>query len=128
MIDKSKVDLITLREREFFRLAWVYRWIGWICGWGTTVLASTATLWVKEYPEQHSVAFWCGLLAAMLAAINSTVKPEVWADAYYKGHIILDQATGNAILDDNLTPDYLQRALEAAESGLPGATVLVKKI
>ncbi|HUA35186.1 MAG TPA: hypothetical protein VMA09_16370 [Candidatus Binataceae bacterium] len=47
------------------------------------------------------------------------MKPEVWANAYYKGHIVLEQAIGNYVLG-KATSDDLGQAWHVAQQGLPG--------
>jgi hypothetical protein len=69
------------------------------------------------------MALWlgCGFIAAILIAINQIVKPDQWADAYYRGHVLLESAIGDHALG-RATPQALSDAWRQAESGLPGAS------
>lgn len=113
------VNFLKEQHRVYFRQAWVYRWISWICGWGASVIAALGGVWAGLYPSDHTLSIWTGLTAAVLTGIVQTVKPELWADAYYRGHLLLEQAIGDYSLG-NATVEDLKEAWHQAEAGLPG--------
>lgn len=119
-IPQTGLDFLKQQDHVYFRQAWIHRWISWICGWGGSALAAFGGIWINLHPTDHTVAVWSGLIAASLTAIVQTVKPDVWADAYYRGHILLEQAIGDHVLG-KATVEDLQNAWHQAQSGMPGA-------
>ena len=85
--DEGLQYLIT-QDGYFNRSAWILRWIGWITGFGTAVLAAFAGVAPRLFPNDSSVSVWTGLIAAALAGITQVVKPEAWADAYYRDTLL----------------------------------------
>jgi hypothetical protein len=118
--EQQGVEFLKQQDYIFFRQAWINRWIGWICGWGGTALAAFGGIWVKGHPNDGTFLMWTGLIAAALTGVTQTVKPEVWADAYYRGHLLLEQVIGDHVMG-KATPDDLQKAWHLAQGGLPGA-------
>ena len=45
----------------------------------------------------------------------------MWADAYYRGHLILEQVVGDELFGKASTDD-LRDAWHMAQSGMPGAS------
>ena len=114
------LDYLITQDGYFARNAWILRWIGWITGFGTAVLAAFAGVAPRLYPNELKVSAWTGLIAAALAGINQVVKPEAWADAYYRGHLTLEMAIGDYKLR-RATGEDLSNAWRQAQGGLPGA-------
>lgn len=116
------IDFLKKQDAVFARNAWMHRWLGWICGWGGTVIAALGAASLKLFDGEHShtVPVWCGFAAAALTGVNQTIKPDVWADAYYRGHLLLEEAIGDHLLG-KATADDLTKAWHRAQSGLPGA-------
>jgi len=108
------------QDGYFNRGAWILRWIGWITGFGTAVLAAFAGVAPKLFPNHSSVSIWIGIIAAALVGITQVVKPEAWADAYYRGHLTLQMALGDYKLG-RATGEDLSNAWRQAQGGLPGA-------
>jgi hypothetical protein len=117
---RAGIEFLKQQEHIYFRQAWIHRWIGWICGWGGSALAAFGGIWLSTHPDDHTVPLWSALIAAALTAVVQVVKPELWANAYYKGHIVLEQVLGDYVLG-KATSDDLQQARHTAQQGLPGA-------
>lgn len=117
----SGIEFLKKQDAIFFRNAWIHRWTGWICGWGAAFVASVGALDPKLFGDSHNFAVWSGFIAAALIGVDKTVKPDVWADAYYRGHLILEQAIGDHTFG-KATADDLSLAWHIAQSGMPGAT------
>lgn len=115
------IEFLKAQDHIFFRQSWIHRWISWICGWGGSAVAAFGGLWATIHPEDHTIPLWAGLVAASMIAIIQTVKPELWADAYYKGHIVLEQVIGDHYLGQ-ATPEDLRDAWHLAQSCLPGGS------
>ena len=120
-IRKEGIDFIKEQHAVYVRQAWIYRWISWICGWGAAVLAVASGVLAKlsSGGDTGSVVA-TSLVTAGLAGIVQIVKPEVWADAYYRGHLLLEEAMGDYALG-NASKESVMEAWHAAERGLPGA-------
>jgi len=114
------VEFLKQQDSIFMRNSWLYRWTGWICGWGAGVVAALGAADPKALGLQNA-AVWGGFIAAALIAVDKTVKCDVWADAYYRGHLILEQAIGDHILG-KATAEDLSDAWHTAQSGMPGAS------
>ncbi len=118
---QAGLEYIQKQDHIYFRQAWVHRWISWICGWGAGVLAASGVVtlsWATN--DNHAVPFWCGIASAGLTAVTQTVKPDLWANAYYRGHLLLEQAIGDHVLG-NATAEDLMNAWHQAQGGMPGA-------
>lgn len=117
-----------LRQQDYIyaRNSWVARWVGWLCGWGASALAAFGGISTKIFPGSDNLTLWCGFVAAILIAINQVIKPEAWADAYYRGHLLLEGAIGDHALG-KATTQSLSDAWHQAESGLPGAATNLPK-
>lgn len=114
------------QDGYFARNAWTLRWIGWITGFGTVVFATFAGVATKLYPNDSTVSAWTAVAAAALAGINQVVKPEVWADAYYRGHLTLEMAIVDYKLGSASGED-LSNAWRQAQGGLPEAGLPKRK-
>lgn len=121
--DSLERGVAFLRQQDsiYARNAWVARWVGWLCGWGGSALAAFAGVSTKLFKDSENLPVWCGLIAALLIAVNQVIKPESWADAYYRGHLLLEGAIGDYALG-KATPEALSDAWHQAENGLPGAS------
>ena len=113
------VDFIKAQHAVFQRNAWIARWAGWICGWGSASLAIFAGVAGNLIEHEATAHIWAGLLGGILAAVNQTIRFESWADAYYKGHLILETALGDHELG-SITAAELSAAWHQAEANLPG--------
>ena len=118
--NQAGIEFLKQQDHVFFRQAWIHRWTSWICGWGGSALAAFGGIWVNLHPEDHTIPVWSGLIAASLTAVVQAVKPDLWADAYYRGHLLLEQVIGDHVLG-KATTDDLQEAWHQAQSGMPGA-------
>jgi hypothetical protein len=93
---QSGISFLEKQDSIYARNAWLDLYAGWICGWGAAVLAAFTAVSARLYPDSPKIPIWTGLLAAALVSITQTVKPEVWADAYYRGHILIENVVGDA--------------------------------
>ena len=120
-VDRAEAIAFIKEQNDIYgRTAWIDRCCGWLCGWGATTLASLAALSAsgKIFEKHPTYPVWFGFTAAALTAINQTVKFEVLADAYYKGHIVLDTVLGSFKFG-KATIDDLDEAWKQAQAGLP---------
>ena len=111
--------LLRKQDLIYARNAWIARWVGWICGWGGAALAALGGASTKLYPNDDTLPVWCGLTAAAPVAMNQIFKPDTWAEAYYRGHLLLEEAIGDCELGKG-SKDGLVDAWHRAQSGLPG--------
>jgi hypothetical protein len=115
------VEFLTKQDAIFMRNAWVYRWTGWICGWGAVVVAVLGASDPHGLGPNHNAAVWGGFMAAALAAVDKTIRCDVWADAYYRGHLVLEEVIGDHVLG-KATREDLADAWHIAQSGMPGSS------
>lgn len=113
------LEFVTAREAEYRRNARVYRGLGWVFGWGSSVVAAFGAVAGNLIDGEKHAHVWAGFIAAALAAVNQTVKFDLWADAYFRGHILLQTALGDLALG-KATPADLSAAWDDAQAGLPG--------
>ena len=123
---QSGINFLTQQNAIYARNAWLDRYAGWILGWGAAVLAAFTAVSAKLFPNSTRLPIWTGLLAAALVSVTQTVKPEVWADAYYRGHILIENVLGDAAIG-KATADDLSNAWHQAQGGLPGVTPALQK-
>ena len=41
------IDFLKKQDAVFARNAWMHRWLGWVCGWGGTVVAALGSVLLK---------------------------------------------------------------------------------
>jgi hypothetical protein len=121
-IDPLAAGIAFLRRQDtiYSRNAWVNRWCGWLCGWGAAASAAFAAVSGKLFADHPSYPVWSGFLATLLVGITQTVKPDVLADAYYRGHLLIEMALGDYVLGKATAEDLIS-AWHLAQGGLPGA-------
>lgn len=117
---QAGIKFLTEQNRIYTRNAWANRWCGWGCGWGAAALAAFAAVSGKLFPDHATYPVWSGFVAALLVGITQTVKPDVLADAYYRGHLLIEMALGDYVLG-KASADDLVNAWHLAQGGLPGA-------
>ena len=119
------VTFLTAQDEVYRRNASVSRGLGWIFGWGSSAVAAFAAVAGNLIEGEKQAHVWAGFIAAALVAVNQTVKFELWAEAYFRGHILLQTALGDHALGKATASD-LTSAWEQAQAGLPGRATSTK--
>jgi hypothetical protein len=117
---EDAIKFLMEQNKIFSVMAWRSRWAGWVCGWGTALCAAFAGVCNLLFPGHPAIPAWVGLIGAALAGFSTTIHPGSIADAYYRGHILIETALGDHLLGRASFED-LSEAWRQAQAGLPGA-------